>query len=179
MEFGGWPAPITSLSPKAQALKQQGYSHEGIKLRPVSVSVRFTCYMTHTEAHILRTPVTDQVWRSPAVPGSAHTEGDMEIHRRGDISAGGWGARHRCCCRCLRYLWCQVTDNVTPISGPDIQNKTITLKKTLKCAVNTWYFVTLSSTWQTYVRYVSHNWVCRTPTLSLVFSNEKCILFWR
>ena len=71
-----------------------------------SFSLRFTCYMTHTEAHILRTPATDRVWRSPAVPGSTHTEGDMEIHHRGDISAGGWGARHRCC---LQYRWRQVS----------------------------------------------------------------------
>lgn len=55
------------------------------------MSVRFTCYVTHTEAHILRTPATDRVWRSPAVPGSTHTEGDMEIQRRDVIFKPGVG----------------------------------------------------------------------------------------
>lgn len=72
MEFGVWPVRITCLA-QSSGIKQQGYSHEGIKLRPG----QFQCSspdMTHTSSgHRLHTG------SDGAVPGSTHTEGDQKF----------------------------------------------------------------------------------------------------
>lgn len=67
MEFGLGPARITPVD-QSSGVKQLGYSHEGTKLRPGQCQCGSDCYMTHTEAHIPRTPVTDRACRSSAVP---------------------------------------------------------------------------------------------------------------
>lgn len=119
LEFGVWPIRITSLA-QSSGSKQQGYSHEGIKLRPGQCQCGSLAIWHDSEAHSFRTPVTDRVWRSPAASGSTHTEGDFEIHRRGDISALGWGARHR---GCLRYHWSSYLKRNTAFPDHDLQIK--------------------------------------------------------
>lgn len=68
IEFGAWPkhSKVTHMTGK---------------------KVVSTVHLTQIGAHIVRTPVTDRVCPSPAVP-----EGAGEIHPRWDVSAAGWDA---------------------------------------------------------------------------------------
>lgn len=59
-----------------------------------SISLLFTCYMAQNWAHILWTPVSDRLWRSPGV--CLHTHTPRKIYG-GSPAKGyfnrGWGAR--------------------------------------------------------------------------------------